>query len=210
VFRSTTSVSIKPCPGAAEVRVLGHVAPEARVHGCTRSCPRPAKPRPARSPAISAPDLADARLLDQETDGASQEALAGPSRCLGVGHHGKQALRETPAAFIVVHAAQPVVADTGDARPGHVDAHRGVLVRHDHWLPSLARHDARGRAADMGCKKPACHQRQTSATRSVGRPGADGGLVALRGITRARRELTALTRPAPHLPDRPVVRRYRP
>src|SRR5271169_2826450 len=58
---------------------------------------------------------------------------------------------KTPVVFIVVLAAQPVVVDTGDARPGHVDAHRGVLVRHDHRLLSLARHGARGRAADMGC-----------------------------------------------------------
>jgi len=106
VYRSTTSASIKLCPGAAEVRVLGHVAPEARVHGCIRFCPGPAKPRPARSPAISALDLADARLLEEETDGASQEVLAGPSRCLGVGHHGEQALRETPVVFIVVLAAR--------------------------------------------------------------------------------------------------------
>ena len=70
-----------------------------------RFCPGPRKAAPARSPAISAPDLADARLLEEETDGASQEVLAGPSRCLGVGHHGEQALRESRVFRVVLAAA---------------------------------------------------------------------------------------------------------
>lgn len=36
------SLWVTLCPGAAEVRVLGHVTPEARVRGCIRFCPRPA------------------------------------------------------------------------------------------------------------------------------------------------------------------------
>ena len=110
-----------------------------------------------------------------ETDSASQEVLVGPSRCLGIGHHGKQALRETPVVFIAVLAAQPAVLDTGDARPGHVDARRGVLVRHDHRLLSLARHGARGRAADI--RVPVRNQRVTRGKRA--RPGALGGRVPM-------------------------------
>ncbi len=63
---------------------------------------------------------------------------------------------------------------------------------------------------DLKASKKTCHQVQTGATRSVGRPGADDVIVALLGIARARPELTGLTRRAPCLPDRPVVPRYRP
>jgi acyl-CoA dehydrogenase len=46
-----------------------------------------------------------------------------------------------PVGSEIVLPAQPVVVDTGDARPGHIDARRGNLVHHDPRLLRLARHD---------------------------------------------------------------------
>jgi hypothetical protein len=37
----------------------------------------------------------------------------------------------------------------------------------------------------IGCRQETCRQGQTSATRSVGRPGADDGVLALPGIAKA-------------------------
>ncbi|HEX4092396.1 MAG TPA: aldo/keto reductase [Trebonia sp.] len=42
-----------------------------------------------------------------------------------------------PVGGEIVLPAEPVVVDAGDARPGHVDARRGVLGRHEHRLLSL-------------------------------------------------------------------------
>jgi hypothetical protein len=48
-----------------------------------------------------------------------------------------------PVGSEIVLSAQPVVVDTGDARPGHIDARGGILVHHDPRLLSLARHVVR-------------------------------------------------------------------
>jgi acyl-CoA dehydrogenase len=53
-----------------------------------------------------------------------------------------------PVGSEIVLSAQPVVVDTGDARPGHIDARRGNLVHHDPRLLRLARHD--GAYSDSG------------------------------------------------------------